>query len=454
MTTGTELLPWERLEALAASSDGKALERYINSIGPAEAFRALLRLDADKREKVLTTLSPEDAADLIEEIPDEHAADLIEDLPVHDAASIVSEMESDDQADVLGELDEENAEAILAEMEPEEAEEARHLIAYANNVAGGLMVTEFLAYEESALVRDVMDDLSVQAERDAEHQEAVYVVSPRQRLIGVVDFRDLVLSRRSVVLAEILKPSLFVAADATLEDLNEFFDRHTFATVPVVEQHQRLVGIVHRDDVARAIAARADSDYLKSQGIVGGDEIRTMPVLTRSRRRLSWLSINIVLNIVAASIIALYEDTLSAVIALAVFLPIVSDMSGCTGNQAVAVSMRELALGIAKPYEVARVWFQEIKVGLINGLALGLLIASVAWAWKGNPYLGLVVGGALATNTLVAVSIGGTVPLLLKRMNVDPAVASGPILTTVTDMFGFFLILSFATALLPLLASG
>ena len=198
---------------------------------------------------------------------------------------------------------------------------------------------------------------------------------------------------------------------------------------------------------------RADADYLKSQGIVGGDEIRTMPVLTRTRRRLSWLSLNILLNIIAASVIAMYEDTLTAVIALAVFLPIVSDMSGCSGNQAVAVSMRELSFGIVKPYEIARVWLQEVSVGLINGAVLGCLIGVAAWLWKGNPFLGLVVGAALAANTLVAVSLGGTVPLLLKRLKVDPAVASGPILTTVTDMCGFFLVLSLATIMLPQLTT-
>jgi magnesium transporter len=170
-----------------------------------------------------------------------------------------------------------------------------------------------------------------------------------------------------------------------------------------------------------------------------------MPVLLRSRRRLSWLSVNIVLNIIAASVIAFYEDTLSAVIALAVFLPIISDMSGCSGNQAVAVSMRELSLGTVKPGEVFRVWLQEISVGLINGVVLGLLIAIVAYIWKGNIWLGIVAGSALTINTLVSVSIGGTVPLVLKKMNIDPALASGPILTTITDMVGFLLVLGFAT---------
>jgi magnesium transporter len=172
-------------------------------------------------------------------------------------------------------------------------------------------------------------------------------------------------------------------------------------------------------------------------------------VLQRSRRRLAWLSINILLNIIAASVIAAYEDTLTAVIALAVFLPIVSDMSGCSGNQAVAVSMRELTLGAAVPKDVFRVWAKEVSVGLMNGLALGTLLGLAAWAWKGNPVLGVVVGVALAVNTVVAVSIGGTVPLVLKRFKLDPAVASGPLLTTATDMCGFFLLLSLASLVLP-----
>ena len=187
---------------------------------------------------------------------------------------------------------------------------------------------------------------------------------------------------------------------------------------------------------------------MKTQGIVGGDELRSQPTWLRARRRLSWLSVNIGLNIAAASVIALYEDTLTAVIALAVFLPIVSDMSGCSGNQAVAVSMRELSLGLVRPAEVLRVWWQEVKVGLLNGVVLGVLLGIAAYLWKGTPLLGLVVGLALAINTLVAVSIGGTVPLILKRLGADPAVASGPVLTTLTDMCGFFLVLSLATAML------
>ena len=177
-----------------------------------------------------------------------------------------------------------------------------------------------------------------------------------------------------------------------------------------------------------------------------------MPLLLRSRRRLSWLSINIVLNICAASIIAMHQDTLTAVIALAVFLPIISDMSGCSGNQAVAVSMREMTLGLVDSRELLRVLGKEATLGVINGLTLGALVAGVAWAWKGNPYLGLVVGIAMMANTIIAVSIGGTIPLILKRFNLDPALASGPILTTVTDMSGFMIVLGLASAMIDKLA--
>ena len=178
-----------------------------------------------------------------------------------------------------------------------------------------------------------------------------------------------------------------------------------------------------------------------------------MPFLIRTRRRLSWLSVNIVLNVIAASVIAFYQETLAAVIALAVFLPIISDMAGNSGHQSVAVSIRELSLGLVKPSEVLLVWTKEIFIGLVNGIALGALLGLVAWLWKGNPVLGLVVGAAMLVNTVVSVSLGGMLPLILKRLNLDPAIVSGPILTTITDMCGFFVVLSLATALLPYLTA-
>ncbi|MFT6629541.1 MAG: magnesium transporter [Flavobacteriales bacterium] len=241
-----------------------------------------------------------------------------------------------------------------------------------------------------------------------------------------------------------------VPPTTSLNELADVFERTGFFGLPVVDSG-RLVGVVGRDAVQAALGDEAHLDHLKSQGIVGGEELRVMSLRTRAGRRLSWLSINIVLNVVAASVIAAFTDTLSQVIALAVFLPIISDMSGCSGNQAVAVSMRELSLGVAKPSDAFYVWTKEVTVGVVNGIALGLLLGVLAWLWQGNPWLGIVAGVALALNTIIAVSLGGVVPLLLTGIGVDPALASGPVLTTVTDLCGFLLVLGLATAMLPLL---
>jgi magnesium transporter len=275
------------------------------------------------------------------------------------------------------------------------------------------------------------------------------VVSEGGELLGVLRLRDLLLAPKSKLLTDIMiKEPQKIRADTPLKDLKEFFKQVNYLGVPVVDTRERLVGVVLASAVREAVNRRSNQIFLQFSGIVGGEEFRTMPLFKRSSRRLSWLSINIVLNIVAASVIALYQDTLEKAIVLAVFLPIISDMSGCSGNQAVAVSIRELSLGLVRPKELLRVLGKESSIGIINGVVLGLLLGGVAFLWKGNPYLGLVVGVSLAANTLVAVSFGGLVPLFLRRAGADPALASGPLLTTITDVCGFFFVLSFASALL------
>ena len=446
--------PWNRIEELLEAGDRERLVAFAEELGVRETARALSRLEPEDRDRVLTLLPPEEAAEFIEEIPEEQAADLLGHLPTDKAAEILNEVDSNEVADVLGELDTDQADEIIASMDPEEAEDARLLVRYEDDVAGGLMITEYLAYPETATVQEVIRDLQINAEKYHEYSvQYIYVTTNGQRLAGVLQLRDLLFRPSSVCIADIMiAQPVCVRDDATLEVLDELFEEEAFMGVPVTDTGGRLLGIIKRADLEEGLAERADDAYLKSQGIVGGEELRSMPALRRSRRRLSWLSVNIVLNICAASIIAMYQDTLAAVIALAVFLPMISDMSGCSGNQAVAVSIRELSLGLVKPFEIAHVWIKEISVGVLNGVVLGALIGAVAFFWKGNPYLGLVVGGALAVNTMIAVSLGGTIPLVLKRLKVDPALASGPVLTTVTDISGFLVVLALATQLLPRLA--
>ena len=443
--------PLEQLRTAIANSDAQAVDLCLENLSPTESSHTVVNLSEDDQTRLLSLLSDENAAEIVEALPEAHAAQLLEQMTPGEAAAIVSELDSDDQADMMIRLSDAGAEAIFAAMEPKEADETRRLMQYSPETAGGLMVTEYLAYVENLRCEDVVNDMRRNAERyryfDVQY---AYVVSTGGELRGVLRLRDLLLALDTTRIDEVMlaKPKS-VNTDTSLEELERFFDHHQWLGVPVLETDGKLVGIVRRVNVEEAAEERSSRHFLKFMGIMGGEELRTMPLRLRSFRRLSWLSINIVLNILAASVIAMHQDTLSSVIALAVFLPIISDMSGCSGNQAVAVSMRELSLGLIRPREFWRVFSKEAAVGLINGVVLGLLLGMVAIAWKGNIVLGGVVAIALALNTLLAAVIGGTVPMLLRGLGQDPALASGPILTTITDMCGFLLVLSLASYCLP-----
>ncbi len=427
---------------------------FIDSMSPTETARAISRLSAESQGRLFELLSPEDAAEVIEDISDAQAADLIEDLHPQHAASILEELDSDHVVDLLGEMDDEDAQAILEHMKPEEALEARQFLAYPADTAGGLMISEYLSYPATQTIGGVLQDLQDNRETYTDFNvQYFYVTDPNERLLGVLRMHDLLFLSRSATLDKVMiRNPHKISVAAKLEQLRDFFEDHDLFGAPVVDAKNQLVGVVLPESVEEARREKTVKQYLGLSGIIGGEEFRTMPLFNRAGRRLSWLSLNIILNIVAASVIALYQDTLAAAITLAVFLPMVSDMSGCSGNQAVAVSMRELSLGLVRPNELLRVMRKEALLGVINGVALGGLLGGVALLWKGNPYLGLVVGGALAANTIVAVTLGGLLPLLLKRIKMDPALVSSPLLTTVTDMCGFFFVLSFATAVLPRLA--
>ena len=451
-TLAGDMEPWKQLHDCIEQNDRNRAEALLDALPPEQTVRVLFRLSSDDQQRLLALIPPEDAADLLHEFPDTHAADLIDHLDTEAAAHIVDELPSDDGADILGSLDREHAEAILGEMDPEAAGEVRELINYPTDVAGGLMELENFAYPETIRARDFIRDVRERRKEIEQLPARLILLDTDGKPTGAVHIEDVLLANPESALGTVSEAVPTLPVTASLEQLEDYFDEHETPGAPIVDEAGRLLGRVRRQDFQEALADRASSDQLKVQGIVSGEELRAMPVVDRSRRRLSWLSVNIVLNIIAASVIAMFQDTLAAVIALAVFLPIVSDMSGCSGNQAVAVSMRELTLGIVQPRDVLRVWWQEVSVGLMNGAALGSLLALAAYLWQGSAVLGLVVGAALAVNTVVAVSIGGCVPLLLKHVKVDPAVASGPVLTTVTDMCGFFLVLGLATLALPYIA--
>jgi len=448
----TEIIEFDpdRVESLLNAGDAPRLQEYIHQLSLPERARMLSRMDEEEREKLFHLIDPEFAADLIQGLGETQSIEILETVEPTLAAQVVLEVPSDEQADLLSGCDEKIAERILAEMTPKEADDARALMKYEWDTAGGMMITEFLSFRETTTVREVVDNMRENRDEYSDFDiQYVYVTSENGKLLGVLRLRDLVLGRPNDPLQSLMiRNPVSVGVEAELHELYGMFQEKPFIGLPVVDLSGVLLGVLQRNAVEESMTEEATENYLKVSGLQGKEELRSMPLLLRSRRRLAWLSINIPLNIMAASVIAMNEATLEQVIALAVFFPIISDMSGCSGNQAVGVSVRELTLGLVRPRELGRVFLKEFGVGLINGCVLGMLAGTAGFIYTGNGWFGVVVGGALALNTLVSVMIGGLIPLILKGFKMDPALASAPILTTVTDMCGFFLILFFASQML------
>jgi magnesium transporter len=402
-------LIWER--------DHDGLARFIEGLPPTDLFLAISRLESSDRCELFELLEPAAAGSILVNLKELSPHKLLAQLSPETAADILHQLPVNVETDLIAAMKRSKAERILSLLPGREIAEVRNLARYEPDVAGGLMETEILSYAESFSVQDVIDDMRRNAAAYADYNvQYIYVTRGDRTLVGVLRVRNLLLANADTVLGDlIIDEPTTVDHQTPLDEIRDLFDRYRYLGLPVVDEG-RLVGVIRRAAVEEAIAQKTARQFRLVQGIIGGEEVRTMPVSLRSGRRLAFLSANIVLNIIAASVIVYFEDTLTRLIALAAFLPIISDMSGCSGNQAVAVSMRELALGLVRPREVVRVLAKEVSVGLVNGAALGV----------------------------VAVSIGGSVPLILKGFGVDPALASGPILTTVTDICGFFFALGFA----------
>ena len=433
-----ELLEGERLNDAA---------ELLECLPPGEQRRVLSRLSTEDNIRLLSQLSTEDRVDLFEYLPEEFAASILQGMTSAGAAEIIDDLPDEITLNLLRELNESDQDRILSELpDGGDAADFKERVDFHPFSAGSLMWNDPLAFQEDMSVDETLKRLGEMAdELSDEDVQYVYVTGDSGQLRGVLPLRNLVLGARHLPLSEFMIRDPFTTSlDTPLQELVQLFDERHFLGLPVVDDSGVLRGVVGRETVREAQTDAQTENFLRSSGIVG-EELRSLPMHIRCTRRLAWLAPNILLNLCAASVIAFYEDTLKAVIALAVFLPIVSDMSGCSGNQAVAVSIRELSLGILRPRDFMRVIFKEGILGVINGLILGILLGIIAYTWKGDALIACVIGGALWLNTMISVLLGGLIPLMLKRFKADPALASSPILTTCTDMCGFFLVLSLAS---------
>ena len=447
MTDSTDAMG--ELEALIQAGNGEAIANFLHLLPPEDTAYTVSHLSEDDRKRMFEMLSaaaPELGADLLEHFVDEYAAGVIEQLEPEHAAALVDEMDSDEQTDVLSELDEEDAEAILDKMDPEEARDTRERMGYDEDVAGGLMITEYLVYNQNQTVGEVTRDLHEKAEEHLEYEvRYIYVVDDAYKLTGVVPMRSLVFVPGSRKLeAQQIREPVTVLVDTHLDALHDLFDRVDYSAVPVTDEEGKLVGVVQRASVQEAIGERESDQFLKFGGIIGGEELRSMTVGLRAARRLTFLLPIMLLLLASATVIAMFEGTVERLPIIAAFLPVVAGICGSGGNQAVAVSIRELSLGLIDQSDFMRVFMKELVVALLIGVALGVVMFVVVLIWKQNAYLALVLGGAIPFVVTVSKTIGGTVPVLLKKTGIDPAMASGPIVTTVVDLVGFFTVLMLA----------
>ncbi|MCK5218024.1 magnesium transporter [bacterium] len=436
----------QQLIDVIRQGDARGAKQMVSKLHPVDAARLTALLNEAERQVLFQVLSSGIAADIVERMNESDQINVVSALEPDIASDIIEQMDSDEAADVLGDLPPEKTDAILAAMPTTRAVKTRELIAYPEDTAGGIMATEFIALKETQPVRAAIKTLRAKYARLGDERAAyVYTVDRAGVLTGVLQLRHLVTRQVGETLENIkIRNVKSVSVGMNKYEVAQFFRRYKYLALPVVDEESKMVGVITADDVVDLTQEIATEEMLKLQG-VATDETRAMSLINIVRRRVSWLSINIFLNVIAASVIAFYTDTLKAVIALAVFLPIISDMSGVSGMQAVAVSIRDLALGRTSSRELWKVLWKESRIGFFNGLILGTEIGLVAYLWKGMAWLGLVVAVSLWINTILSVCLGSSLPLILKRFNIDPAIASGPMLTTVTDLMGFLIVLSLAT---------
>jgi magnesium transporter len=424
----------ERIEDLPAPDGAAVMERMT----PA--------MSAD----VAEALDPETAAQILSEMDATLAASVIADMEVPEASMVLEAMDPDDRVDILEHITAPLHDQLVNEMAVLEAAETRSLEQYPPDTAGGIMTPDVTKLEESLTVQQAIEELRRLSE-ELEQMFYVYVVDRRGHLVGVLSMRDLILAKPMRKLGEIMIPNVS-ALPATMdqEEVARLFDKYGYMAMPVVDARNRLVGIVTVDDVVDVLQEEATEDVQKMFG-AGGEERLTSKWQFSFRMRVWWLVVNLATAFLAASVVGAFEDTLKSLTLLAIYMPIVAGMGGNAGAQAMAVSIRGLAVGKVDRKLLRHVLLRELIVGIATGLVVGLITAAVALVWHHSKAgwgpsvaLGGVVGVALVINHALAGISGAAIPFIMKKLGFDPAQSATIFATTVTDVGGFFVLFMLA----------
>ncbi len=417
-----------------------------------QIFGELLESERQAAFTVLVDRQPKLAMESASELGPERGAALLAGRSAEEIAKLVQEIASDDAAALVDHLPEELSNEVLELMRRRESGQVESLLDYAERTAGRIMNPNVFALSEDLTVAESISAL--QSAINVEMVFYLYVVDARRHLVGVTSLRRLLLVSAETPLKRIMTPDVFsVRVDTDQEEAARLVASYNLLAIPVVDEENKLAGVITVDDVIDVLKDEATEDLYRLAGVSGDERVET-PAFEALRKRLPWLGINLVTAFLAASVVAAFEGTIQQATALAVFMPIVAGMGGNAATQTLTVIVRGLALGELSWVNARKTLLKESAIGLGNGVALGVVAALVAWVTKGNPVLGLLLGMAMVCNMMVAATAGTLVPLGLKAMKVDPALASSVFITTFTDVVGFASFLGLATIFLRFLGPG
>ena len=435
----------EKIEEALRGPNVAAAAETLAPIHPADRADLYERLDQELREAFLSLLSAEETAELIEYLEDEVVKEVVERMPRATLARVLDRMSHDEAVDVLRSLPQSDTARVLSAMST--APEVTPLLEHADESAGGLMTRGYVALHPEMTAEEAITFLRLRKPL-ADEAYYLYVLDGRNRLQGVVNLRELLISSPETPIVEVMTSDAIAAnPEMDQEEVARLIQRYRLRALPVVDEEGVLRGIVTADDAMEVAQEEATEDMYRMVGLLSDDSVLA-PVMVSARRRIPWLTINLVAAFLAAAMVAAFEDTIARAAALAVFMPVVAGQGGNSGIQSITIVVRALALGEIHPEDARRVLVKEVLIGLVKGVAFGVVIGAVAWAWQGAPAWGIVVGVALMGNMVVAGFLGAIIPLGMRTLKLDPAIASGIFLTMATDVMGFLFLLGLGAILI------
>ena len=426
-----------------AIADLNQLKCDLNCLQPVDVGEYITQLPEKQRAIAFRLLNKDQAIDVFEYLPTEVQEDLINSLHDAQVVDLVEEMSPDERAELFDELPAGVVKRLLQQLSPEQRQATATILGYPEGTAGRVMTTEYVRLRRGLTVGEALSKIRLQDE-DKETIYYAYVTDDNRKLVSVVSLRQLLFTFPDVLIKDIASPHVVkVRTETPQEEVARIMQRYDLIAMPVVDREDRLVGIITIDDVVDILEEEATEDIQKLAGVSGDEEALSSPLMT-IRKRLPWLLGIMGLYLGAASAIAPFQQVIAAVPVLAVIMPIFSNTGGTVGIQALTVTIRGLGVGEVTPEDTVKILRKELLAGLGTALALGIamIALSLIWAKPQERWVALIAGVVMATNTMVAVTLGTLLPMGLKYLKLDPALMSGPLVTTMLDTIGFLTFLS------------